>query len=179
MKVVVFQCPCGIAARQRSPQGDLPRSLDIFVDRPIALNRRMPCSQAPTPGPNTGRPSPRSSKRPSSMTLSHLPIWPTSSPRSSMATRTASSTNCCLEPAPRSQKPSPWPENTAYRALGTWGADSGKIICDKVVPESQELIIQITPEYINSKLFRMEFQRFGTVDSGIDSLSPSILRPWN
>ena len=34
MKVVVFQCPCGTAARQRSPRLDRPRSLAILVEAP-------------------------------------------------------------------------------------------------------------------------------------------------
>ncbi|WP_246750621.1 IS66 family transposase [Martelella lutilitoris] len=53
--------------------------------RPIALNRKSACSQARAPRSNPGRPSPRLSKRPSSMRLSHFPICPPPSTRSSVA----------------------------------------------------------------------------------------------
>jgi hypothetical protein len=35
-KVMVFQCPCGIAARQRSPLSAQPRRRVIFVERPLS-----------------------------------------------------------------------------------------------------------------------------------------------
>ena len=36
VNVVVFQCPCGIGERHRSPQMARPRSRDIFVLRPVS-----------------------------------------------------------------------------------------------------------------------------------------------
>ncbi len=36
VKVVVFQCPWGMPARQRSPRLERPRSRAIFVDRPVS-----------------------------------------------------------------------------------------------------------------------------------------------
>ena len=36
VKVVVFQCPCGIGDRQRVPRFDRPRSRAIFVEVPVS-----------------------------------------------------------------------------------------------------------------------------------------------
>ena len=36
VKVVVFQCPCGMGARHRSPHGARPRSRAIFVDAAVS-----------------------------------------------------------------------------------------------------------------------------------------------
>ncbi len=84
--------------------------------RPIALNRGKNAlfREALTPGPNTGRPSPRSSKRPKLNDVEPLAYLAdvitkivNGHPNSQL------DLDLCLGPSPTSQKPNPWPENTA------------------------------------------------------------------
>src|SRR6185437_6999060 len=55
-KVVVFQCPCGTAARQRCPLGAQPRRRAIFVDRPLSSTKtRCLGSSGGCPSNDAGR----------------------------------------------------------------------------------------------------------------------------
>jgi hypothetical protein len=81
------------ARRSRRPAPDERQQNIPELSRHDEMSSMTPLSPVRTAAPNTGRPSPRSSRPASSTAPIRKPIWPTPSPASSRAIPRAGSTS--------------------------------------------------------------------------------------